>query len=546
MTGKIVSIIPARKGSKGIPRKNLRQLGNLPLVAHVIETSKKSDIVDHVALTTDSSEIAQIGRQYGVDSIIDRPKDLATDDVPLAPVTKHALDEVNNDFRYVLSFQPTVPLISVESIDEGLNTGLNRDSKSVVFVKDSTHNYWKEAPSGYKPVSEGRKNRQLMDSIYEEVGVFLSHCDLIEDGLRIGEDPHLYQVSRDKGIDIDTYSDWLLAESQLQRKQVIYRVIGNESAGTGHVYRGITIADHLFAHDILFAVESKDSLAIEMLNESNYDYRIFNDETSFIEYIQSESPDIVVNDILDTSAEYIKDIQKYATRVVNFEDLGTGSNYADAVINALYEHSNPLENRFFGFEYFCLRNEFRYATPHSEIPTVERIMISFGGGDENNLTAKTLRALSNLDHKVHLDVVLGLGYSKRETLDPIISQFPSDIQVDVSQNIDSMAEHMEQADLLVTSNGRTLYEAGSLNLPVISIAQNDREQKHPYAHISRGVLSLGLADYVTEENIRTAIKDYIDDRSTRQTMRNALENHNISKGVERIKQILFENNYGNK
>lgn len=210
------------------------------------------------------------------------------------------------------------------------------------------------------------------------------------------------------------------------------------------------------------------------------------------------------------------------------------------MINALYEHSNPPENHHFGFEHFCLRNEFLYATPRAEISSVNRIMISFGGTDENNLTAKTLRALSDIDRDIHLDVVLGLGYTEQEWLDPILSAYPSNVSVEINQDIRSMAEHMEQADLLITSNGRTLYEAGSLNVPVISIAQNHREQKHPYAHISRGVLFLGQADYVTEENVLTAVKDYITDREKRETMREALEDHDIANGVERIKQILFE------
>jgi spore coat polysaccharide biosynthesis predicted glycosyltransferase SpsG len=106
-----------------------------------------------------------------------------------------------------------------------------------------------------------------------------------------------------------------------------------------------------------------------------------------------------------------------------------------------------------------------------------------------------------------------------------------------------MAEHMNKADLLITSNGRTLYEAGSLNLPVISIAQNDREQKHPYAHISRGILSLGQADYVSEQNILMAVQDYIDDAEKRETMQQALSKHDITNGVDRIKQIIFEEPY---
>ena len=540
MSEKILSVIPARKGSKGIPRKNLRKLGEHPLVAHTIKTSKESDSVDHVALTTDSQEIAQIGRQYDADTVIDRPKHLATDEVPLAPVIEHAFEEVDGDFEYVLCFQPTAPLVSIASIENGIDTGVEKKANSVVFIRDSTHYYWKDTPEGYVPVSGDRKNRQLMDPIYEEIGVFLSHRDLVKQGRRVGGDPSFYEVDREEGIDIDTYADWTLAESQLQRNKVLYRLIGNGNAGTGHVYRGITIADHLFEHDILFAVEPKEDLAIEKLEESNYDYRVFDDEHAFLKYVESESPDVVVTDVLDTSAEYIKTLKKYDSRVVKFEDLGSGTDHADAVINALYEHSNPPENHHFGFEYFCLRNEFQYATARTEIPSVERIMVSFGGTDENNLTAKTLCALSELDHELHLDVVLGLGYTQQETLAPITDDYPPNISVEISQDINSMAEHMEQADLLVTSNGRTLYEAGSLNLPVISIAQNHREQKHPYSHISRGVLFLGQADYVGEDNIRTAVEDYIIDRSTRESMRSALEDHDIANGVERIKRILFE------
>lgn len=540
MSGKILSVIPARKGSKGIPRKNIRELGKHPLVAYAIEKSQESLSTDHVALTTDSQEIAQIGRQYGVDTIIERPNHLATDEVPLAPVIKHAFDVIDENFEFVLCFQPTSPLVSISSIDNGIDIAQRENANSVVFVRDSTHFYWKETPAGYVPVSGERKNRQLMDSIYEEIGVFLSHKELIKEEQRVGDNPSFFVVDSEEGLDIDTFADWTLAESYLQRKQVLYRLIGNGDAGTGHVFRGITIADYLFEHDILFAVGPKEDLAIEKLEESNYNYQIFDDDQDFLNHVKLNSPDIVVNDVLDTSAEYVKRLKNYGTRVVNFEDLGAGTEHADAVINALYEYSKPPENHYFGFEYFCLRGEFRYASPITEIPTVERIMISFGGNDENNLTAKTLRALSELDHEIHLDVILGLGYTQHEMLAPITENYPPNINVEIRQDINSMAEHMEQADLMITSNGRTLYEAGALNLPVISIAQNHREQKHPYSHISRGVLFLGQADYVAKDNIRIAVEDYITDRSKRESMRSALEDHDITNGVDRIKQILFE------
>jgi CMP-N-acetylneuraminic acid synthetase/spore coat polysaccharide biosynthesis predicted glycosyltransferase SpsG len=540
MSERILSVIPARKGSKEIPRKNFRKLGKDPLIAHAINTSKKTDRIDHVVLTTDSQEIAQIGRQYGVDTIIDRPEHLATDEISLAPVIKHAFEKVNGEFEYVLCFQPTAPLVSVTSIESGLDKCIERNADSLVFIRNDTHYYWKNTCGGYVPISGNRKNRQEMDPIYEEIGVFLSHKNLVARGRRVGDDPVFQEVDRREGVDIDTYADWMVAESYLRRKKLIYRLIGEANTGIGHVYRGITIADHIFEHDVVFALGPKDDLAMKKLDESNYDYCVFDDEQAFREYVKSESPDIVVNDVLDTSAEMIKYLKNCGSRVVNFEDLGSGTDHADVVINALYEHSDPPENHHFGFKYFCLRNEFNYAIPRTAIPSVDRVMISFGGTDESNLTAKTLRALSELDHDLNLDVVLGIGNTQQYTLARTTDEYPPNISVEISQDVNSMAEHMQQADLLITSNGRTVFEAASLNLPVISIAQNQREQKHPYSHISRGVLFLGQANIITEDTIRLAVINYITDRSMRESMRNALANHDIANGVERIKRMILK------
>ena len=544
MAGSVLAVVPARKGSKGIPRKNVRELAGKPLVAHAIETANASSLVDHVALTTDSIEIAKIGRQYGVDTVVDRPERLGADDVPLAPVVEHAFDVVEGEFEYVLCLQPTVPLIGPSSVDAGVEVGMDGDAECVIFVRDSTHHYWRETEDGHEPVSTARANRQQMARIYGEIGVFLTHRNLVTEGKRIDDSPAFHEVPPEEGIDIDTYGDWLRAESHLKRKRLVYRVTGNAQTGTGHIYRGITIADHLFEHDILFAVHPEDDIALDKLVESNYDYRVFEDTPSFLDFLRTDPPDVVANDILNTSAEYVKAVSDIGPRVVNFEDLGEGTDHADAVVNALFEHSNPPANHYFGFRYICLRNEFRYATPLAEIQTVDRIMVSFGGTDENDLTARTLHALADLDASVHLDVVLGTGYEQADSLAAVVADLPAHITAEVSQDITSMAERMEQADLLLTSNGRTLYESSALNLPAISIAQNQREQKHPYAHISRGILTLGQAEYVSESAIRSAVEDYIDDPEKRETMRQALADHDMTDGIERIKTILFDTGRG--
>jgi len=538
MAGGILAVIPARKGSKGIPRKNIRPLDGEPLVGYALQKSQQASVVDAVALTTDSQEIANIGRKYDVDMVIERPHRLATDEVPLAPVVQHAFEEAGEGFEYILCYQPTVPLLSVSSLESGVQAAVEEGSQSSIFVRDSTHHYWKYQSGEYIPVTPDRMNRQQLDPIYEEIGIFLSHRDLVAAGNRIGDSPDFFEVGPLEGIDIDTYGDWLLAESQLQRKELVYRVTGDEKTGTGHIYRGLTIADHLLYHDIIFVVQPSDTVAIEKLEESNYPYEVVEDDHSFISVLEVDPPDVVANDILDTTAEYIESLAQLGVRVVNFEDLGSGMRQADAVINALYEHSHPPSNHYFGFEYFCLRNEFRFAEKTDLIPSVERLMISFGGSDENDLTAKTLRALSTLDIPLEIEVVLGLGYDNHETLEPLIAEYSTAVDVSVHQEVERMADHMEQADLLVTSNGRTVYEAAALNLPVISIAQNQRELKHPFAHISRGILSLGQAKYVTEANIELAVEELIQDRDQREAMRQSLADHDIETGLDRIIDIL--------
>ena len=545
MCKKILSVIPARKGSKGIPRKNIRWFSGKPLLAHAIETCQKSYLIDTIAVTTDSKEIAQIGRRFDADLVIDRPDRLATDEVPLSPVIKHAFDNIGSEFDYVLCLQPTVPLIQSSSIDSGIQSGIEEAADSVIYVTDSTHNYWKNTDDGFDAISSDRKNRQLMDPIYQEIGVFLSHCDLVVEGERIGGDMTFHTVDEKEGIDIDTYADWHTAESYLGRKKLVYRVTGNEENGTGHIHRGITLADYLVEHDIEFAVEPTDDIAIELLRESNYKYQVFENNKAFVKFINETPPFVVVNDILDTTVDYIKTLQAAECRVVNFEDLGNGADHADAVINALYEHSSPPKNYYFGHEYFCLRQEFRYTAQKSDIHSVDRIMISFGGVDENNITARTLQALSRVNEKIFIDIVVGPGYDEMNHLNQVVDGLPDNLQADVNRQVKSMAKRMEEADLLITSNGRTLYEACSLNLPVISISQNAREQKHPYAFVSRGVLSLGHEAYVTEEAIETAVSDYIQNSDKRETMHAALADHDIANGIKRIKQIIFNDTHEN-
>src|SRR3989344_1132419 len=119
---KILAIIPARGGSKGIPGKNIKLLAGKPLIAHSIEAARNSRFINRVIVSTDDEHIANAARKYGAE-IIMRPKELAEDKTPMDPVLQHAvefLEKENYIPEAVMLLQPTSPLRTTEHINEAI------------------------------------------------------------------------------------------------------------------------------------------------------------------------------------------------------------------------------------------------------------------------------------------------------------------------------------------------------------------------------------------------------------------------------------------
>ena len=120
----------------------------------------------------------------------------------------------------------------------------------------------------------------------------------------------------------------------------LIRTDGFVERGLGHVYRCLTLAENLRRYDPLFLMEDQHRLGIDLVNSRGY--KIVVHSGNALEFIEKLRPDILINDILNTDADYIRKIRSLGIFVVNFEDLGPGAEYADLVINALYEKNLPI------------------------------------------------------------------------------------------------------------------------------------------------------------------------------------------------------------
>lgn len=544
---KSIAIIPARGGSKGIPRKNIKLLAGKPLIAYSIETALKSKYFARVVVSTEDEEIAEISKLHGAE-VIERPNELGEDGVPLDPVIFHAVNSVekkeNIKYDFVLTLQPTSPLLSTETIDKAIEIMLNEDYDTLISVKDETHLYWTKKDKNFIPLYKERKNRQYLDPIYKETGALLiSKREIITKDSRIGNKIFLFEVPKEESIDIDMYQDWWIAENLLKKQTIVLRVDGDNETGLGHVYRLITLTSRMaFNHNVIFLMNKKKKLGIEKVKEHNYPIITFKEEKELFERLEEISPGIVINDILDTNKEYILNLKDKSYFVVNFEDMGEGSEFADIVINALYENSYPPENHYYGYKYVCLRDEF-CIFPKKEIKKeVKEILITFGGTDPNNLTFRTLKAIERLDLiDIFINVILGLGYKQKKGLYNYVSELKErGFKINVKESAKMMSKEIYNADIVITSNGRTIYEVASIGTPCISISQNEREARHLFVHSSRCIKYLGMAYAVSEDDIVSAIKGLIENYELRKEMNKKLLKFDLKKGVDRVLRLVFD------
>lgn len=142
---KVLAIIPAREGSKGVKNKNIKSLNGKPLILYTIEEAKKSDQIDKIVVSTDSTEIADLSKIHGVEVPFIRPKKLSTDSSLTYDVVKHCLEyyKSNGDhFDIILLLQPTTPFRTVETINKSVKILKNKSVyTSVVSVVDVEGNH---------------------------------------------------------------------------------------------------------------------------------------------------------------------------------------------------------------------------------------------------------------------------------------------------------------------------------------------------------------------------------------------------------------------
>lgn len=239
----ILAVIPARGGSKSIPRKNIRLFAGYPLIAFSIAAGLASDLVTRLIISTDDEEIGAIARKYGAETPFLRPSSLAEDHTPDLPVFQHVLNWLEENEGYhpdiVVQLRPTSPLRRVWHINatiEQLLRNPQADSVRTVCVPfQNPFKMWKIRPNGtMQPLIETEFTepynmpRQQLPEVYWQTGyVDAAYSDtILEKGSMTGDMILPLIIPPNDWIDIDSADDWRRAERLLESEEINFEDLG--------------------------------------------------------------------------------------------------------------------------------------------------------------------------------------------------------------------------------------------------------------------------------------------------------------------------------
>lgn len=477
----LLGIIPCRGGSKRIPHKWAQLVAGKPLLQHTIDTARASARITRLVVSTEDPAVASYARLRGVE-VLDRPAELAYDETPLADVVTHAVRVLGWE-EDVAVLQATCPLLTPATVDRVVAEFQRLRFDWGITVTPEAHILWQDG----RPLTGRVNSQQLVENPrcpQRESGAL----QLFRIGAARGAPRQLratFPIPAAEALDIDTFVDLETARAQLGRRTILFHVVASDEKGSGHLRRCLQLSDALAHHDVVWSLASPLEQWARAEAEKHGIRFWFQDEIH---------PDLVVIDCLERAEYWLRQYAPGGIPTVVFEPEGADTRFADLVID---EFDDPRST--------ILRPEFACLPPFTVKERADHVLVSFGGTDPTGMNERVRRILNH-----GADATVSVMHAARPG---------------------SMAERMRWADLVITSQGRTVHEAAACGVPCLSVAVNERESRHAKLD---GVVYLGLAHCISDAAILDTVNRLLGSPALRTEMSRTASRQIDGRGLERV------------
>lgn len=332
--------------------------------------------------------------------------------------------------------------------------------------------------------------------------------------------------------------------------KIAFRLDGGHHFGMGHVVRCIAIAHELKKRidvKILFVVNDSPE-CISIIEKDGFSTKkyVHNEIEEVYKILYQFKPDVIFNDLPYSSEEYMEKIKELSLSI-NYDDGGPGSKLSDNLIHVTYKTRNELVgkmNYLYGPEYLILRNEFLLYREKTFNKTINlspiSILIMMGGSDPANLTVKALIDLQNINTKLDINIVTGIGYHYQTDIEKCIKDSKHNVFQYNNVKIHELLKIMTQADIGVVHYGITAYEMACVGLPFVAIAHNSEEFNENRLTEYGFCVDAGLCDNLKKGDIAISLNKILTDISLRKELSIKGMDSVDAKGLSRVSNLIIE------
>lgn len=335
---------------------------------------------------------------------------------------------------------------------------------------------------------------------------------------------------------------------------IVFRVDGYPELGLGHITRCLSLAEKLKEKNIesIFLTKNYPEPVKEILN-NGYNSKVIPQKLNekeeinlVLKNLDSLESKAIITDMPYVSDDYLKALKNRGSFLVSIDDLGSKNFSSDMVIAGYLScrletyNLSPHSKLYLGVKYLILRKEFETAhrTKRKIKEKANKILVSLGGADWENLTLKVAQALNDIKKELEITIVQGPLYQHREKLKKFLTKSKQDFLVKL--NVRNMAELMLSSDIAFTAGGETSYELAATGTPSINISQSKHQVINAREEAKKGFLiNLGLGKQVSKKKILKTTEELSENYKLRQTMSKKGRQLVDGGGAERVAEIVL-------